>query len=77
MPNREPLKPWRNVTFIKESVGPRGGEYWWLTLECGHHKAVAIPVLSPAGSWRAESAHSPKEVPMPVLQPRKTQTDRG
>ena len=28
--------PWREVTFIDEQRGPRGGETWVLTLDCGH-----------------------------------------
>lgn len=36
-------KPWRKVVHIEHSTGERGGEYWWLTLECGHHKSVPIP----------------------------------
>lgn len=36
-------KPWRKVVHIEHSIGERGGEYWWLTLECGHHKSVPVP----------------------------------
>lgn len=42
MTDQQP-KPWRQVVHIEHQEGPKGGEYWWLTLECGHHKAVAIP----------------------------------
>lgn len=35
------------VTHIDRRVGDRGGEYWWLTLECGHLKAVRIPKFRP------------------------------
>jgi hypothetical protein len=34
--------PWRNVEHIDYLTGSRGGEAWWLTLDCGHH--VARPV---------------------------------
>lgn len=27
---------WREVTHIEDRVGPQGGEYWLLTLTCGH-----------------------------------------
>ena len=36
-------RPWRNVEWIDSHVGPKGGEYWFLTLSCGHHKSVAKP----------------------------------
>lgn len=28
----------KKVIYIEDHVGPRGGEYWLLTLECGHIK---------------------------------------
>ncbi len=28
--------PWRTVVHIEDKVGPKGGPYWRLTLECGH-----------------------------------------
>lgn len=47
MPPESPrlTKPWREVVHIEYSQGERGGQYWWLTLECGHHKSVPIPPL--------------------------------
>jgi hypothetical protein len=39
--------PWRQVVQIEHQTGPRGGESWWLTLDCGHHKAVPIPRYRP------------------------------
>lgn len=39
------MNPWRQVVHIEHSEGPKGGEYWWLTLECGHYKASPIPRL--------------------------------
>lgn len=27
---------WKAVVHIEHKVGPRGGPYWCLTLECGH-----------------------------------------
>lgn len=35
--------PWRQVVHISESAGPRGGEYWSLILECGHHASRRQP----------------------------------
>ena len=35
--------PWREITQIEHVVGFRGGEAWYLTLSCGHHKPVRIP----------------------------------
>jgi transposase len=40
-------RPWREVTHIVRQAGPRGGECWFLTLECGHHRAVPIPPFRP------------------------------
>lgn len=37
------LKPWRAVEHIADNVGPRGGEYWTLTLECGHLTFCPVP----------------------------------
>lgn len=28
--------PWREVVYIFEREGDRGGGYWWLVLACGH-----------------------------------------
>ena len=42
--------PWRQVTQVERQTGPRGGESWWLTLDCGHHKAVPIPRYQPVGA---------------------------
>lgn len=36
-------RPWRKVVQVDHTEGPRGGQVWFLTLECGHHKAVRIP----------------------------------
>jgi hypothetical protein len=33
----------KEVVHIKDSVGPHGGRYWFLTLSCGHFKAVRQP----------------------------------
>lgn len=38
---------WKDVVHIREGKGPRGGEYWFLTLECGHHKSVPRPPFRP------------------------------
>lgn len=38
-------RPWRQVTHIDLTTGARGGKVWFLTLECGHHKAVRMPVF--------------------------------
>lgn len=34
---------WQEVVHVDYQTGSKGGEYWWLTLACGHHKAVPIP----------------------------------
>lgn len=36
------LSPWRNVVFIEQAKGPRGGDFFKLKLECGHHAFRAI-----------------------------------
>lgn len=36
-------RPWREVVHIEHTTGLRGGQVWFLTLGCGHHKAVPIP----------------------------------
>ena len=40
------MKPWQNVTNIDYQTGPRGGECWVLTLECGHLAFRPIPNMS-------------------------------
>jgi hypothetical protein len=40
-------KPWRDVVHIADNTGPRGGRYWTLTLECGHHAFRPVPVIAP------------------------------
>jgi hypothetical protein len=39
-------KPWRIVEHIEHCVGERGGEYWMLTLDCGHIVPRTIPKFS-------------------------------
>lgn len=39
--------PWRLVTHIGDTTGPRGGRAWSLTLSCGHSKAVRMPRFRP------------------------------
>lgn len=49
--------PWRQVVHISEGTGPRGGEYWSLILECGHHAAKRRPRLGmPAALGRSLAA---------------------
>ncbi len=43
-------KPWRTVVYIEESEGPKGGRYWTLTLDCGHHAFRPIPRLNIAAA---------------------------
>lgn len=38
---------WKDVVHIQDEMGPRGGGVWFLTLECGHHKAVRKPLFRP------------------------------
>jgi hypothetical protein len=33
------MRPLRDVVHIEEKTGPRGGEFWWLKLSCGHFVA--------------------------------------
>lgn len=49
--------PWRTVVHIDYQTGPRGGEVWFLTLECGHHKAVSIPKFQPERDLVSLSFH--------------------
>ena len=35
--------PLRKVVCIEDHVGPQGGEFWMLTLECGHVVARRKP----------------------------------
>lgn len=37
--------PFVDVVHIEDQEGPRGGRVWFLTLACGHHKAVRKPVF--------------------------------
>lgn len=37
---RSTFGPLREVVHIEEGEGARGGKYWWVTLECGHHKGI-------------------------------------
>lgn len=37
--------PWQAVTHIEHTTGPKGGSVWFLTLACGHYKAVRQPVF--------------------------------
>jgi hypothetical protein len=37
----------KKVVHIEHQTGPRGGESWFLTLECGHHKSVPMPRFRP------------------------------
>lgn len=40
--------PWRAVVYIEDApAGPRGGEAWWLTLECSHIAVRAKPSSKP------------------------------
>lgn len=49
-------RPWRQVTHIELTTGARGGKVWFLTLECGHHKAVRMPVFRiEKGNWVAQA----------------------
>lgn len=40
---RRAKHPLRQVVYIAEREGPRGGRYWMLTLECGHLATRDIP----------------------------------
>lgn len=42
------LKPFREVVHIHHQTGARGGRVWFLTLACGHHKAVRMPRIEMA-----------------------------
>ncbi len=33
-------RPLRDVVYIEERIGARGGGLWFLTLSCGHFSAV-------------------------------------
>ena len=39
--------PWRDVVFVDDVVGARGGEAWAFTLACGHVVARAKPSRDP------------------------------
>ena len=41
-------RPWRQVVHIETRDTRGGGRCWFLTLECGHFKAVSIPYARPA-----------------------------
>ncbi len=52
---RSPLAgPMREVVYIFEREGERGGKFWWLVLECGHavarsrHVATSFPAIAQA-----------------------------
>lgn len=64
-------KPWRSVQHISERVGPRGGEYWALTLECGHlefrnkprSRGPMLPAMVAMGKrYRIRSGSAPYRV---------------
>lgn len=42
------LRPFSEVSHIEHQDGPRGGAVWFLTLACGHHKAVRKPPIEMA-----------------------------
>lgn len=54
--------PWRAVAHIEHKEGPKGGQYWGLTLECGHYVTRTIPRFM---AWRFKTwtpALAPKKV---------------
>jgi hypothetical protein len=59
--------PWQVVEHIEHGVGARGGEYWFLTLACGHHAARRKPRFDFAravfkGLTRVASCEAPHRV---------------
>lgn len=38
-------KPWREVVHIEDCIGGHGGDYWLLTLDCGHVAARTKPAF--------------------------------
>lgn len=54
--------PWRDVVQIAMREGPKGGEYWVLTLSCGHYAFRRI-AKSPIGLLMAHAGKSPKFAP--------------
>ena len=55
------VKPWRIVRHIENRIGPHGGRYWLLTLECGHLKCARKPCLRPYQIFR-RIRFAPKKV---------------
>lgn len=45
-------QPWRKVLHIEHRTGPRGGDFYWLTLECGHHFSTRSRDGASAAWWR-------------------------
>jgi len=43
MSEEAPRNPFRQVIYILHKVGPLGGEYWDLLLECGHSAFRRLP----------------------------------
>jgi hypothetical protein len=39
-------RPWREVIHIETRDARGGGQCWFLTLGCGHFKAVSVPYAS-------------------------------
>jgi len=50
------------VAHIEAKTGPHGGEFWWLTLECGHFKAVRKPRFREHQILRRKMPFAPRRV---------------
>jgi len=57
---------WKKVTHIKICEGTRGGRYYFLTLECGHFKSIAIP---PFREYMMMVPFKPRNAPEKVICP--------
>lgn len=67
----------RDVTHIKDCTGPHGGRYWFLTLSCGHFKAVRMPHYRLAQAITRPIKFAPKRCQCLICSPASERKEEG